>query len=236
MRIKTFDEILSGICDTFDGLISPKKISRSNNNIIYLVFKAVAKAHEVINNACVLLSNKFNPLYCSEDDLLSVANIVGTEKYKGSASGLYINVTNSSMETLNLPAGTYTYELDAETRFSFDVLQLTPISPNQILSYIAMSENVGQFPVTYQSDIKITAAIPFSENLKFSCSDNSSLLGETEESNTEFRNRINSETTRQDTLVELQTKLRNLPYIFDCRIYFNNSMESQQIEGMSVPS
>ena len=95
MELKTFDTILTELCDNFDALISPKKILRSNTNIIYLLFKAIAKGFEVINNTCVILSNKFDPLYCSDDDLTSSASIVGTERHKGSATGLHITITNN---------------------------------------------------------------------------------------------------------------------------------------------
>ena len=63
MELKTFDTILTTICDSFDSLISPRTIARTNTNIIYLIFKAVAKGYEIINNVCVVLSNKFDPLY-----------------------------------------------------------------------------------------------------------------------------------------------------------------------------
>ena len=48
MQLKTFNEILTGLCDDFDYLISPRFIARTNNNIIYLLFKAIAKGYEVI--------------------------------------------------------------------------------------------------------------------------------------------------------------------------------------------
>ena len=82
MELKTFDTILTTICDSFDSLISPRTIARTNTNIIYLIFKAVAKGYEIINNVCVVLSNKFDPLYCSDEDLTSSASIVGTERHR----------------------------------------------------------------------------------------------------------------------------------------------------------
>ena len=108
MEIKTFDTILTEICDFFDELISPRKLSRSNTNVIYLIFKAFAKGIEVINNVCVVLDNKFDPLYCSDDDLNSSASIVGTERHKGSATGLHITITNNGLASVTLLAGLYT--------------------------------------------------------------------------------------------------------------------------------
>ena len=97
MQLLSYDEILTKICDSFNALIAPRTIARANTNIIYLIFKAVAKGYEVINNTVVTLSNKFNPENCSVEDLDSVSSIVGTERLQGSASGLHIIITNNSI-------------------------------------------------------------------------------------------------------------------------------------------
>lgn len=123
MELKTFDTILTTICDSFDSLISPRTIARTNTNIIYLIFKAAAKGYEIINNVCVVLSNKFDPLYCSDDDLISSASIVGTERHKGSATGLHITITNNGSVPVTLLAGLYTYALDDDTKFEFEVME-----------------------------------------------------------------------------------------------------------------
>ena len=111
MEIKSFDTILTQMCDDFDLIISPKVMARSNTNVVYLIFKAIAKGFELINNICVVLSNKFDPAKCSEEDLVSVASLVGTERRKGSASGLRITVTNTDELSKTLLAGVYTYQL-----------------------------------------------------------------------------------------------------------------------------
>ena len=90
MKLLSYNEILTILCDNFDKLIAPRTISRSNTNIIYLMFKAISKGFEIINNVAVTLSNKFNPASCSTEDLESVAKLVGTERFSGSATGLAI--------------------------------------------------------------------------------------------------------------------------------------------------
>ena len=100
MTLLSFDEILTVICDKFDELIAPKKISRSNTNIIYLIFKAISKGLEIINSVCVVLNNKFDPEKCSVEDLNSVSALVGTERLKGSGSGLHILATNNGDNTV----------------------------------------------------------------------------------------------------------------------------------------
>lgn len=236
MELKTFDTILTTICDSFDSLIAPRTIARSNTNIIYLIFKAAAKGYEIINNVCVVLSNKFDPLYCSEDDLISSASIVGTERHKGSATGLHITVTNNGSASVTLLAGLYTYALDDDTKFEFEVMENTVIASGSHISFIAMSEKIGRYPVTAQSKITVTSEQPVSSDLVFSCTDNAALLGISEETDLEFRERINSKTDRQNSMVELESEIRNLPYIFDCKVKFNPMSTEIEFEGYTIPA
>lgn len=236
MELKTFDTILTTICDSFDSLIAPRTIARSNTNIIYLIFKAAAKGYEIINNVCVVISNKFDPLYCSEDDLISSANIVGTERHKGSATGLHITVTNNGSASVTLLAGLYTYALDDDTKFEFEVMENTVIASGSHISFIAMSEKIGRYPVTAQTTITVTSEQPVSSDLVFSCTDNAALLGLFEETDLEFRERINSKTDRQNSMVELESEIRNLPYIFDCKVKFNPMSTEMEFEGYTIPA
>ena len=236
MELKTFDTILTTICDSFDSLISPRTIARSNTNIIYLIFKAAAKGYEIINNVCVVLSNKFDPLYCSDDDLISSASIVGTERHKGSATGLHITVTNNGSVSVTLLAGLYTYDLDDDTKFEFEVMENTVIASGSHISFIAMSEKIGRYPVTAQTTITVTSEQTVSSDLVFSCTDNAALLGIFEETDLEFRERINSKTDRQNSMVELESEIRNLPYIFDCKVKFNPTNTEIEFDGYMIPS
>lgn len=236
MELKTYDEILVKLCDDFDSLIAPKTLLRSNANVIYLMFKAVAKAEEVINNLCVKVSNKFDPANCSEEDLLSVAELVGTKKLLGSGSGLLITATNTQGVNKTLKQGTYYYTYDADTIFVYEMLHDTVIEANSFIQFVAITETYGSFPVTSQGSIDVTSNEEIPSGITFSCTDNANILGEAEETNLAFRKRILSDTTRQNSLMELQNEIKALPYIFDARIYFNNSLDSVDYEGITVPS
>lgn len=239
MQLMTFDTILNFICDEFDKLISPRRIARTNNNIIYLMFKAVSKGFEVINNVCVTLSHKFDPAYCSDEDLESVARLVGTERLEGSASGLFITVYNPTSDTLPFLAGNYYYKLNDDVTFMFEVPSYVELEPNGgSATFVAFSEDIGSFPVTAQEDITITPeeGLEMVSSFTFSCQDNANLLGTDKESNLEFRERINKDTTRQDALVELETTIKNQPYIFDAKVVFNNLTESVTYDGIDIPS
>ena len=235
MELKSFDTILTQMCDDFDYLISPKKIARSNTNIIYLLFKAIAKGYEVINNVCVVLSNKFNPAKCSEEDLVSVASLVGTERRQGSATGLHIVVTNTSETQATLEAGIYNYALNDDVSFEFEVTQSTVIGAGNSVSYIAMSDSIGRYPVTAQSSIEVTSEQTISSDLEFSCTDNANLLGNEEESILDFRRRILNTYDRQNGIVELEEYLRNLPYLFDCKVRYNQTDYDIVVDEIVIP-
>lgn len=235
MELKSFDTILTQMCDDFDNLISPKKIARSNTNIIYLLFKAISKGYEIINNVCVVLSNKFNPAKCSDEDLVSVASLVGTERRAGSASGLHIVITNSAETAKTLLAGEYTYSLDDDTHFEFEVLTDTEIQASESVSYIAMSDKIGRFHVTAQQSITVDSEQAIDSDLGFSCSDNTNLLGNDPESLLAFRKRILNTYDRQNTIVELEEYLRNLPYLFDCKVRYNQSDTDIVVGDVVVP-
>ena len=236
MELMTFNEILTKLCDDFDELISPRKIARSNTNVIYLLFKAIAKGYEVINNVCVVLSNKFDPANCSDEDLVSVASLVGTERLEGSASGLEIIIKNTGVVSATLLAGMYKYKLDDDTSFFFELIEDLTLTAGSTSSVISMSEHIGTYPVTAQSDIEVTSdnnTIP--NGIKFSCLDNSGLLGTPAETNLAFRERILTDVTRQNTLKELELKLKNLPYLYDAKIIFNDTTESVVVGSYTLP-
>ena len=235
MVLMTFNEILTYLCDNFDELISPKKMARTNTNIIYLILKAIAKGYEVINNVCVVLSNKFDPAKCSVEDLNSVASLVGTERISGSASGLAIKAINETDAPLMLLTGIYTYSLDDNTVFTFEITRDTDIPAESDKTFIAMSNEIGSYPVTEQSTITIESVQAIPSDLKFACLDNSGMLGSEPESNLAFRKRILNGVDNQDTIVELENTLRNLPYFFDCRVKYNDTLNAVEYDGLIIP-
>ena len=235
MRLLSYDEILTNICDSFDALIAPRAITRANTNIIYLIFKAVAKGYEVINNTVVALSNKFNPENCSVEDLDSVSSIVGTERLQGSASGLHIIITNNSNVKITISAGLYYYAFEENIIFYFEILENTEIEAGNYTTIIAMSEKTGSYAVTYQDSITVTSDLIIPEGVTFSCNSNENLLGTEPETNLEFRKRILNGVNNQDAITELENTIKNLPYIFDCKCKFNQTASSVTYDGYTIP-
>lgn len=234
MNIKTYSTILTEICDFFDSLITPKKITRSNSNVIYLMFKAIAKGFEVVNNVCVALSNKFIPESCEAEDLDSVGALVGTVRKKGNGTGLRIVCINTNNYAETLLQGSYSYKTDDAT-FVFTLLQDVEIVANGSKNFLAMTEVIGSYPVEAQSDLVIESTVEIPTGLNWNCLDNSNLLGGKAETDEEFRKRIVTDTSRQNAIVELEAALRSLPYILDCKIKFNSEITSITYDGLTVP-
>ena len=241
MQIITYNEALTQICDWFDSVIAPRTIARTNTNIIYLIFKAFAKAWEVINNTCVELNDKFDPANCTDSDLESIAFLVGTERIGGSSSGLLVTVVNNASKAVYLPAGTYTYALDEDTSFSATFTADKLVESESSIQITFLSADKGSFPVTSQQDISLTAVdlngdeITIPDTFSFANADNSQLLGYADETDLEFRKRIIEDTDRQDVITEIKNKIKSLPYVFDCDIKFNDNPVEQSYDGYVIP-
>lgn len=236
ITVKTFDTILTEICDAFDTLIRPRKITRSNTNIIYLILKACAKGYEIINNVCVVVYNKFDPANCDMDDLNSVADIVGTERYQASASGLRIIASNTSTEEdAVLPVGTYTYKQSEESIFEFEVTSPVTIEKEGYHLFVAMSTTTGSHYVTEQDSISVESTADIPSDISFSCADNSNLQGVPAETDAEFRSRVLLKPDREHTMVELETSIKNLPYVFDCQLRYNTTLNPVVYDEYTIP-
>ena len=239
MILKTFDEILTVMCDAYDSYNTPYKVRRSNKNTLYLLLKAIAKGYEVINNVATLISNKFDPALCADSDLLSTAKITGTAMLLGTGSGLNIIVHNDTLVAVavTLYAGDYKYTQSVEVVFVFNVPVDVAIPAGTSVTYTAFTAVVGSYPVTAIANLPVLRvdAELIDSGLSFACLDNAPMLGYPDETPVAFRKRILTDTSRQDTIKELELAIRNLPYIFDCKLLFNNTPSPVVVNGVTVP-
>jgi hypothetical protein len=120
--------------------------------------------------------------------------------------------------------------------FTFELTRDIVIPAGSYETFIAMSDEIGSYPVTEQADITVESAQTIPSGLKFSCSDNSGMLGAEPESNLAFRKRILNGVDNQDTIVELENTLRNLPYFFDCRVKYNDTLNAVEYDGLTIPA
>lgn len=237
-QVITYSEILDQVCNYYDEVIAPKKIKRDSSNAIYQVFKAVAKGCEIINNSADALRNRLDPKLCTQADLLETAKLVGTDPFLGKASGLYITVTNSEPQVLTLFAGEYIFDFDNELSFSFEIPQNISLEYEQETSFFAFSNTVGVHAITAINNMVIRRSdnSPIHASLIFSCQNNELLLGSSDETPVQFRNRLLYDERRQDALSELENRIKSLPYVFDARIVFNNTADAVEIDGVTLPS
>lgn len=235
--IQTYTEILTAMCDEYDSYIAPKRMRRDNTNFLYLVMKAIAKGYESIANLYVLVRGKFDPEVCPDEDLESLAKITGTKRLLGSSSGLIVYARNSGIENVTLVAGSYRYQYSDQVAFIFTVPEDAELIPSAVREYAAFSDETGVYAVSAVSNMQISRVdnAEISPDIVFSCDDNGLLLGSNPETNFEFRNRILNDTSRQDSLKELELEIANLPYVFDCKIVFNQTQDVISYGAIDVP-
>jgi hypothetical protein len=237
MVIKTFDELLTQACDEYDKLIAPKKIFRDDSNAIYLILKSLCKGFEInVNTAANIVNNKFLADKCEDFDLDSLASITGTQRIPGKGSGLVMYVTNEGSDAIALLSGEYFYQYDATTKFLFTINNGTYVYPGESKMLVGFTDILGSFRVTAQTTIAVkrTDDAVINPELLFSCLDNESYLGRVPETNFEFRRRILTDVNRQDIFSEMETAIKTLPRILDCKIIFNGSEDALLVDGEAI--
>jgi hypothetical protein len=222
--VKSLDEITSVICDSYDALITPKRIWRNNDNKLYLFFRACAAGVKLIHDVALALRNRFDPARCSDSDLLSTAKLVGTDLQKGSGSAVRITAANThTLESRTLAAGVYNYASVSGMVFSFNLLTDAEFPSGFSNSITAVSREKGSYPVGDNALITLfrSDGLAIDKAFKFSCEENSGSLGYPDEDALSFRKRVLSNANRQDHLKELELKIKSLPNIFECGLTFN---------------
>lgn len=240
--VKNYAQILETLCDDFDEIIKPKKISRSNTNIIYLLLKAISKGLEIINNICVSLDNKFNPYNCSNEDLESVALIAGTKRKGGAKSGSLVsficnNPQASVDEGVLIPVGRYYFEYEGVVFEYYQnktdlYLYNTAIGDKKTkIDFMFLSKEKGNYPLE-ASIININKVFfeggagvnwdksKFKVENDVASGGNNKYLGYGDENDNDFRYRLLNTVDRIDIFNELKMELLSLPYIYTCELQF----------------
>lgn len=237
LTAKSLDEIVTEIVDAYDELIAPKTVDRTNDNKLYLIFRAIARGVKLLNDVALAVMHKFNPLYCADEDLYTTAKLVGTDFKQGAGSLLRITVANPDLENQHtLAAGTYDYTSVSGMVFSFTLAEDYCFNSGEIKVLSAISRMKGSYRVGDNAAIKLTrpdgAAVD--PELLFSCADNQFQLGYDDEDAYAFRTRILEDADRQDHLKELELRIRNLPNVFECNLVFNPGDTDAEYDGMTI--
>ncbi len=230
---KSIDEENTGICDTYDSLITPRRIFRNNNNKFYLMFKSIAAGFSKLRDVVLALKYRFDPRYCEEDDLESAMLITGEKRIPGKSSMLRIIVTNTSTaEQKVLVRGVYVFKSSDGAEFRYTVQEDTIIAPLgfEVLLFTSVLE--GSFPVVGEASASVSRAdaVPISNAFNWETLDNAQSLGRSMESMFDVRKRILTDTTRQDSLKEMETAIKALPSIFECNLIFNPESTSVALD------
>lgn len=220
----TLVEEITSLVDTFDSSIAPQKVFRNNNNKLYLILKAFAAGLNKMRNVVLALKYKFDPRYCSEDDLLSTMKIVGETIVGGKSSIMRAVATNTNEEvSVVFFAGEYVYISADGQPFRCSIPADMTIAPLDFEVLLFTSQDFGSWIVQGERSALISASdgSEISQYIEFEVLDNKDSLGRNAESMAEVRQRLLTDTTRQDSLRELELALQALPSIFACNVIFN---------------
>lgn len=230
----SLDEILSELGDSFDADIatSQRKIVRSTANKIWLILRAFARGLYGLYQVVAALRYRFDPLYCTDEELESTMRITGTTLKTGKATLLTVIIWNNNLvETKTFSAGQYAYISVSGVTFLLDSQEEIVIPPNSFMkrdfySSLGGSPYKGIFPVSENSNITITntEGTNIDSDFSFSCEDNEAQLGYIDESLYEVRQRILTDNRRQEILHILEERLTDLPNIHECCLIGNNTL------------
>jgi len=221
---KTIDEETRDICNSFDAAITPYTIHRNDNNKIFLVLKSIAAGFSKIRDIVLALKYRFDPRYCDDDDLESAMYITGETRIPGKASIVRIVISNiDDKDGHILSAGTYLYSAPGGQMFECLLPDDLFIGALGFQVLLFASRNIGSWLVTGQVSASVVRidGEKITTFFAFESLENSGSLGRMPETNFEVRQRILTDTNRQDTLRELELALSAIPSIFACNLIFN---------------
>lgn len=230
----SLDEILTELGDSYDADIaaSGRKITRSTANKIWLQLRAFSRGLYSVYQVVASLRYRFDPLYCTDDELESTMRLVGTTRIAGKTSLLTVTIWNEHDTTEKiLPIDTYYFVSANGVEFSLLVQEAITVQPNSFMkrdfySSLGGEPYIGSFSVSENTGITITnkSGVAIDDNFTFDCADNSTQLGRAEESLFEVRQRILTDNQRQEVLHILEERLRSLPNIHECTIMSNKGL------------
>lgn len=230
----SLDEILTELGDSFDADIadSNRKIVRSTANKIWLILRAFSRGLYGMYQVAAAMRYRFDPVYCSDDELESTMRITGTSRKPGKASLLTITIWNTNdVSAKTLLAGTYSYLSANGVTFSLVVQEAISIPSNSFVkrdfySSLGGAALIGAYAVSDNTDIPVTEenGLAIDEYITFDCEDNANQLGYAEETLFEVRQRILTDNQRQEILHILEERLQLLPNIHECTVLGNNTL------------
>lgn len=231
----TLDEEITGVVDTFEE-ITKYKILRDNSNKLYLILKSIAAGFNKIRDIVVTLKNRFNPAFCSEEDLETIMKITGISRIESKPSSVQVMIENQGDSDALMPPGVYWFTSTSGDIFEAAKEKALTVHAHETTSFLFFSEMKGSFHVMDQDNISVAlkSGVPIDSNITFRTLDNSLMLGNAEESWTDVRKRLITSEDRQDTLKEMEIEIRNLPTIYECNLIFNPGVSDEVLEDQTT--
>jgi len=230
----SFDEILTELGDSYDTDISAsgRKIVRSTANKIWLMLRAFSRGLYGLYQAVAALRYRFDPVYCTDEELESTMRITGTTRKAGKTSLLTVTIWNNNVsDDKTLPMGSYSYLSANGITFSLVLQEDLVITGNSFVkkdffSSIGGEPYIGAFDVSDNTSILVVNddEVVLDTDISFDCEENSSQLGYPEETLFEVRQRILSDNQRQEILHLLEERLQDIPNIHECTVLANNTL------------
>lgn len=230
----SLDEILEELGDGFDADIndSNRKIVRSTSNKLWLILRAFSRGLYGLYQVVASLKNRFDPLYCTDDELESTMRIVGTSLQSGKASLLTVVIWNNhATESRTLPVGSYSYISSNGITFSLELYEEIEIPAESFMlrdfaSTLGGEPYIGSFSVSENTGISVTESTgaEVSDDISFDCQENSSQLGSDAETLYEARQRILTDNQRQEILHILEERIQSLANVHECTIISNTGL------------
>lgn len=230
----SLDEILTELGDSFDADIndSNRKIVRSTANKIWLMLRAFSRGLYGMYQVAVALRYRFDPVYCTDDELESTMRITGTKRKSGKASLLTVTIWNTNdASSKTLLAGTYSYLSANGITFSLTLQDPITIPSNSFVkrdfySSLGGAALIGSYAVSDNTGIEVIEenSLAIDEYISFDCEDNADQLGYAAETLFEARQRILTDNQRQEILHILEERLMELPNVHECTVLGNNTL------------
>lgn len=230
----SFDEILTELADGFDADIasSDRKIVRATTNKIWLILRAFSRGLYGLYQVVAALKYRFDPLYCTDEELESTMRLVGTTRMPGKVSLLTVTIWNKhTTQSKTLPIDTYNYVSANGVTFSLLVQEPIVIPANlfvkrDFFSSLGDAPYIGSYAVSDNTKITVTAksAAVIDSSISFDCADNSRQLGKQQESLFDVRRRILTDNQRQEVMYLLEERLRAMPNVHECTILSNKTL------------
>jgi hypothetical protein len=219
------DDILADVNTYLKARGTTKLLTAVVKNTLYIFILAVAGMRAIWDLLLYEAQNSFNPALCSDDQLLSLLPIVGTEIIPGVETTVSVTVTATPAGSCVIPVNSKIYitadtyvETQAEVTISASGSSTFTMKSNKKEALTILADSLVSFSTSIPNLLSITNAV--------------SVAGRADETPLQVRARLLNGGTVDKSFDGTTNKLRLLSGINDARVYFNPESENEiSLEG-----